>query len=73
MAFDLDDAGRIRRIRPHPRPWLTTTLFARLLIPRIGSHPGLVLRALQRAQRGRKRVVTTLFTNSVGRIAIIDA
>ncbi len=47
MAFDLDADGRIRRIRPHLRPWLATTLFALLLLPRVGRHPGLVLRTLR--------------------------
>ena len=28
MVFDLTDDGRIRRIRPHLRPWLATTIFA---------------------------------------------
>src|SRR4051794_13227888 len=28
MVFDLDAEGRIRRIRPHLRPWLALTLFA---------------------------------------------
>jgi hypothetical protein len=52
MAFDLGDNGRIRRIRPHLRPWLATTLFALLLIPQVGRHPGLVLRTLR---NGRPR------------------
>lgn len=47
MAFDLGDDGRIRRIRPHLRPWLATSLFALLLIPQVGRHPGLVLRTLR--------------------------
>jgi SnoaL-like domain len=48
MAFDLAEDGRIRRIRPHLRPWLATTLFALLLGPRVGRHPGAVMRALRR-------------------------
>ncbi|HVV89646.1 MAG TPA: hypothetical protein VHB53_04045 [Solirubrobacterales bacterium] len=47
MAFDLGDDGRIRRIRPHLRPWLATTLFALLLGPRVARHPGVVWRALR--------------------------
>jgi hypothetical protein len=47
MAFDLAADGRIRRVRPHLRPWLATTLFALLLGPRIARHPGVVLRALR--------------------------
>jgi hypothetical protein len=47
MAFDLAADGRIRRIRPHLRPWLGLTLFALLLGPRVGLHPGVVWRALK--------------------------
>jgi hypothetical protein len=47
MAFDLDAEGRIRRIRPHLRPLLATMLFAALLGPRVGIHPGVVFRALR--------------------------
>ncbi len=49
MAFELAEDGRIRRIRPHLRPWLATTLFALLLGPRVGRHPGVVRRALGHA------------------------
>lgn len=49
MAFELAEDGRIRRIRPHLRPWLATTLFALLLGPQVGRHPGVVRRALRRA------------------------
>jgi hypothetical protein len=52
MAFDLDDEGRIRRIRPHLRPWLATTLFALLLGPKVARHPGVIFRALR---NGRPR------------------
>jgi hypothetical protein len=48
MAFDLDPDGRIRRIRPHLRPWLATTLFALLLGPQVARHPGVIWRALRR-------------------------
>jgi hypothetical protein len=47
MALDLGDDGRIRRIRPHLRPWLATTLFALLLGPQIARHPGVIARALR--------------------------
>jgi hypothetical protein len=47
MAFDLAPDGLIRRIRPHLRPLLGTTLFALLLGGRVGLHPGVVLRALR--------------------------
>jgi hypothetical protein len=52
MAFDLDDEGRISRIRPHLRPWLATTLFALLLGPQVARHPGVVWRALRNGARG---------------------
>lgn len=45
MAFDLDAEGRIRRIRPHLRPWLALTLFALILLVKVGAHPRVVLRA----------------------------
>jgi hypothetical protein len=47
MVFDLADDGRIRRIRPHLRPWLGITLFALKLGPKIARHPGIVWRALR--------------------------
>ena len=47
MAFDLDADGRIRRIRPHLRPWLATTLFALLLGPQVARRPRVVWRALR--------------------------
>jgi len=47
MLFELDGSGLIRRIRPHLRPWLGTTVFALILGPKIARHPGMVLRALR--------------------------
>jgi hypothetical protein len=47
MVFDLDPAGRIRRIGPHLRPWLALTLFAMVLGPKVSLRPGVVLRALR--------------------------
>lgn len=47
MVLDLDAEGRIRRIGPHIRPWLALTLFAVVLGPKIGIHPGAVFRALR--------------------------
>jgi hypothetical protein len=47
MVFDLADDGRIRRIRPHLRPWLATTIFALILVPKIARTPGVILRALR--------------------------
>lgn len=49
MVFELAEDGRIRRISPHLRPWLALTLFALMLGPKIGRHPGMVRRALRRA------------------------
>ncbi|HEX4732584.1 MAG TPA: hypothetical protein VH299_15035 [Solirubrobacterales bacterium] len=47
MAFDLAPDGRIRRVRPHLRPLLGTTVFALALGLKVGMHPGVVLRALR--------------------------
>src|ERR1700722_4596304 len=46
MVFDLADDGRIRRIRPHLRPWLAMTLFALILGPKVARRPGVIRRAL---------------------------
>lgn len=46
MVFDLAPDGQIRRISPHLRPWLALTLFALVLGPKVGRHPGVVRRAL---------------------------
>ena len=46
MVFDLAPDGRIRRIRPHLRPWLGLTLFALVLGPKVARRPGVVRRAL---------------------------
>ncbi len=46
MVFDLDSEGRIERISPHLRPWLALTVFALILGPKVGRHPGVVRRAL---------------------------
>jgi hypothetical protein len=48
MVFELAEDGRIRRIRPHLRPWLALTLFALRLGPKVARHPGVVRRALRR-------------------------
>jgi hypothetical protein len=48
LVFELDAAGRIRRLRPHLRPWLATTLFAVLLVPKLARHPDVLRRALRR-------------------------
>lgn len=47
-VFELDDEGRITRIRPHLRPLLATMLFFVMIGPRIAGSLGVVLRALRR-------------------------
>ena len=47
MVFELAPDGRIRKIRPHLRPWLALTLFALVLFPKIARHPGVVLRSFR--------------------------
>ncbi len=47
MVFELDEQGRIRRIRPHLRPWLALSVFALMVGPRVMRRPGAVLRALR--------------------------
>lgn len=49
MVFELAEDGRIKRIRPHLRPWLALTLLALKLGPKVGRHPGVVRRALRRS------------------------
>jgi len=49
MVLELDDDGRIRRIRPHLKPLLAVTLFAAALGPKLARHPGTIRRALSRA------------------------
>jgi hypothetical protein len=48
MVFELAEDGRIKRIRPHLRPWLATTLFALMLGPSVARHSGVIRRALER-------------------------
>jgi hypothetical protein len=48
MVFELAEDGRIRRIRPHLRPWLALTLLALKLGPKLARRPGLVRRAVRR-------------------------
>jgi hypothetical protein len=45
MLFELSSEGKIRRIRPHLRPWLGVTGFALVVGPRLARHPGVILRA----------------------------
>ncbi|HEX5592600.1 MAG TPA: nuclear transport factor 2 family protein [Solirubrobacterales bacterium] len=53
MVFDLAPDGRIRRIGPHLRPWLALTLFAIVLVPKVGRRPGMIGRALRAGGRSR--------------------
>lgn len=48
MVCELDAEGRIRRIRPYLRPWLALTFLALKLAPKMGRHPGVILRAARR-------------------------
>jgi hypothetical protein len=45
MVCELDEEGRIRRIRPYLRPWLALTYLALVLGPKLARHPGVLLRA----------------------------
>ena len=55
MVFELDADGLIKRVRPHLRPWLSTTVFALVLGPKIALHPGVVMRALRAYSSGARR------------------
>lgn len=48
IVFELAPDGRIRRIRPHLRPWLALTLFAAVVGLKVGRRPAVILRALRR-------------------------
>jgi hypothetical protein len=48
MVVHLADDGRIARISPHLRPWLGLSMLALALAPRVGRHPGVIVRALRR-------------------------
>lgn len=47
MVFELASDGRIKRVRPHLRPWLGLTGFAVLVGPRLARQPGVVWRAVR--------------------------
>jgi hypothetical protein len=49
MVLELRADGKIVRIRPHLRPWLSTTVFAVLLGARLLARPAVLRRALTRA------------------------
>jgi len=48
MVLELATDGRIRRVRPHLRPWLATSLLALMLGTKLARRPGVMLRALRR-------------------------
>jgi hypothetical protein len=48
MVCELDGDGRIARIRPYLRPWVALTFLALVLTPKMGRHPGVMLRAARR-------------------------
>jgi hypothetical protein len=47
VVFELDPDGRIRRIRPHLRPWLASTWFALAIGTKVARHPGVIWRAMR--------------------------
>ncbi|MFE9783806.1 nuclear transport factor 2 family protein [Nocardia salmonicida] len=50
MVLDLDTDGRIRRMRPHLRPWLALTAVAVWLGPNLLRYPGAIRRAARPAR-----------------------
>lgn len=51
MLFELDNDGRIQKLRPHLRPWLATTWFALAVGMKLARHPSVIWRAM-RGSRG---------------------
>jgi hypothetical protein len=49
MLFELDGDGRIKRLRPHLRPWLATTWFALAVGAKLLRRPGVIWRATRRS------------------------
>ena len=47
MMLELGPDGRITRIRPHLRPWLSLSVFALVIGPKLLAHPGVLWRALR--------------------------
>ena len=47
MVLELGTDGRISRIRPHLRPWLSLSVFALVIAPKLLPHPGVLWRALR--------------------------
>src|ERR1700694_2809210 len=48
-VLELDDEGKIRRMRPYLRPWLAETYFALALGPKLAGNFGVILRAARRS------------------------
>jgi SnoaL-like domain len=48
MVVELDPDGRIKRLRPHLRPWLASTWFALAVGAKVARHPGVLWRAVRR-------------------------
>lgn len=55
MVFELDDEGRIARIRPHLRPLMAMILFFLMIGPRLARSPGVLVRALRRPRVAANR------------------
>lgn len=49
MVFELNEQGKIRRIRPHLRPLPAMIVFAVMIGPHVAAKPMMILRALRRA------------------------
>jgi hypothetical protein len=49
MVFELDPDGRIKRLRPHLRPWLASTWFALAVGVKLARNPGVIWRAVRRS------------------------
>jgi hypothetical protein len=47
MVLELGTDGRIERIRPHLRPWLSLSVFALVLAAKLSAHPGVIWRAIR--------------------------
>jgi len=47
MLIELAPDGRIRRLRPHLRPWVATTWFSLVVGLKVSLHPGLLWRAMR--------------------------
>ena len=47
MVLELGTDGRITRIRPHLRPWLSLSVLALVIAPKLLPHPGVLWRALR--------------------------